>query len=72
MQIIENNQFKAEIDEHGAQLTHLFNKPESFDYIWNDEFGQNMLQYFFQQLVVRKKMHISTMVKNIRCLNMVS
>lgn len=37
MQIIENNQFRAEIDEHGAQLTHLFNKPESFDYIWNDE-----------------------------------
>ncbi|MDC2839460.1 aldose 1-epimerase family protein [Limosilactobacillus mucosae] len=37
MQIIENDQFKAEIDEHGAQLTHLFNKSEGFDYIWNDD-----------------------------------
>lgn len=23
MQIIENKEFRAEIDEHGAQLTHL-------------------------------------------------
>lgn len=34
---IENDNFKAEIDEHGAQLTHLINKEENFDYIWNGE-----------------------------------
>lgn len=32
---IENTKFRAEIDEHGAQLTHLINKEEDFDYIWN-------------------------------------
>lgn len=37
MQIIENKEFRAEIDEHGAQLTHLYNKKEAFDYIWNGQ-----------------------------------
>lgn len=32
---IENDKFRAEIDEHGAQLTHLINKAADFDYIWN-------------------------------------
>lgn len=32
---IENEQFRAAIDEHGAQLTHLINKTDHFDYIWN-------------------------------------
>lgn len=37
MQTIENSKFKAEIDEHGAQLTHLYNKEDgNFDYIWNN------------------------------------
>ena len=37
MQVIENNKFKAAIDEHGAQLTHLYNKDDgNFDYIWNN------------------------------------
>lgn len=34
---IENADFCAEIDEHGAQLTHLVNKKANFDYIWNGE-----------------------------------
>lgn len=38
MQTIENDKFKAEIDEHGAQLTHLYNKQDgNFDYIWNND-----------------------------------
>ncbi len=37
MQIIENGDFSAEIDEHGAQLTHLVNRQDNFDYIWNNE-----------------------------------
>jgi galactose mutarotase-like enzyme len=36
MQTIENSQFKVEINEHGAELTHLVNKSENFDYIWNN------------------------------------
>lgn len=36
MQVIENSQFKAEINEHGAELTHLINKAGNFDYIWNN------------------------------------
>lgn len=32
---IANSKFQAEIDEHGAQLTHLINKRGNFDYIWN-------------------------------------
>ena len=35
MQVLENDKFKVEIDELGAQLTHLYNKKENFDYIWN-------------------------------------
>lgn len=31
MQVIENDKFKAAIDEHGAQLTHLYNKDDDFD-----------------------------------------
>ena len=42
MQIIENKEFRAEIDEHGAQLTHLYNKKGGFDYIWNGkEWGKH-------------------------------
>ncbi|MBB1078679.1 aldose 1-epimerase family protein [Limosilactobacillus sp. STM2_1] len=42
MQIIENREFRAEIDEHGAQLTHLYNKKADFDYIWNgQEWGKH-------------------------------
>ena len=42
MQIIENKEFRAEIDEHGAQLTHLYNKKVGFDYIWNGkEWGKH-------------------------------
>ncbi|MGI1803008.1 aldose 1-epimerase family protein [Limosilactobacillus reuteri] len=42
MQIIENKEFRAEIDEHGAQLTHLYNKQAGFDYIWNGkEWGKH-------------------------------
>lgn len=37
MQVIENDKFKAAIDEHGAQLTHLYNKDDDFDYIWNND-----------------------------------
>ncbi|MCH4172057.1 MAG: aldose 1-epimerase family protein [Lactobacillus sp.] len=37
MQIIENAQFKAEIDEKGAQLTHLYRQDTGYDYIWNNE-----------------------------------
>lgn len=37
MQTIESTTFRAEIDEHGAQLTHLYNKEEGFDYIWNND-----------------------------------
>ncbi|MCI2172242.1 aldose 1-epimerase family protein [Schleiferilactobacillus perolens] len=33
---IENDQFKAEINELGAELTHLISKKDNFDYIWND------------------------------------
>ena len=32
---IENAFLKVEIDEKGAQLTHVLNKQENFDYIWN-------------------------------------
>ncbi|WP_267201527.1 aldose 1-epimerase family protein [Limosilactobacillus kribbianus] len=42
MQKIENDVFSAEIDEHGAQLTHLVNKKADFDYIWNGkEWGKH-------------------------------
>jgi galactose mutarotase-like enzyme len=42
MQKIENASFRAEIDEHGAQLTHLINKKAGFDYIWNgSEWGKH-------------------------------
>lgn len=37
MQTIENDLFKAEIDEQGAQLTHLYQKTDNYDYIWNNE-----------------------------------
>lgn len=37
MQTIENKQFKAQIDERGAQLIHLFNNEGNFDYIWNND-----------------------------------
>ena len=37
MQTIENTQFKAQIDERGAQLTHLVNIAGDFDYIWNND-----------------------------------
>lgn len=37
MQTIQNKDFKAEIDEHGAQLTHLYNRAAGFDYIWNND-----------------------------------
>lgn len=37
MQVIENEQFKAEINEKGAELTHLVNKSGDFDYIWNND-----------------------------------
>lgn len=36
MQTIKSSQFTAEIDEHGAQLTHLYNNDDHFDYIWNN------------------------------------
>lgn len=37
MQTIENTKFKAEINEHGSELTHLINKDGDFDYIWNND-----------------------------------
>ncbi|KRK48312.1 aldose 1-epimerase family protein [Secundilactobacillus kimchicus] len=37
MQKIENERFIAEINERGAELTHLVNKSGNFDYIWNDD-----------------------------------
>lgn len=37
MQIIENSKFKAEINEKGAELTHLYNLDGNFDYIWNND-----------------------------------
>ena len=37
MQVIENTQFRAEINEKGAELTHLINKAGNFDYIWNND-----------------------------------
>jgi galactose mutarotase-like enzyme len=33
---IENQYFQAEIDLHGAQLTHLYHKKADFDYLWNN------------------------------------
>lgn len=35
MLTIENNQLKVGIDEEGAQLSHLIDKNNNFDYIWN-------------------------------------
>lgn len=37
MQIIKNKKFQAEINETGAELTHLINVDADFDYIWNNE-----------------------------------
>ncbi|WP_283680259.1 aldose 1-epimerase family protein [Lentilactobacillus sp. Marseille-Q4993] len=37
MQKIEYGNYAAEIDELGAQLTHLKNISDGFDYIWNNE-----------------------------------
>lgn len=37
MQTIKNDYFTADINEHGAQLTHLINRSEHFDYIWNND-----------------------------------
>ncbi|MFD1125531.1 aldose 1-epimerase family protein [Lentilactobacillus raoultii] len=37
MQTIQNNRFRADIDEHGAQLIHLINEEAKFDYIWNND-----------------------------------
>lgn len=34
---IKNEELTAEIDQKGAQLTHVYNRKENFDYIWNDE-----------------------------------
>lgn len=34
---ISNAKFKAEIDEQGAQLTHLYNLAGNFDYMWNND-----------------------------------
>lgn len=34
---ISNAKFKAEIDEQGAQLTHLYNLEGHFDYMWNND-----------------------------------
>ena len=36
MQTIKSSCFTAEIDEHGAQLTHLYHNEDHFDYIWNN------------------------------------
>ncbi len=36
MQTIKSSRFTAEIDEHGAQLTHLYHNEDHFDYIWNN------------------------------------
>lgn len=35
MLTIENNQLKVEINEVGAQLTHVVDKTTNADYIWN-------------------------------------
>lgn len=35
MVTIENNQLKVEINEVGAQLTHVVDKATNADYIWN-------------------------------------
>ena len=35
MLAIENNQLKVEINEVGAQLTHVVDKTTNADYIWN-------------------------------------
>ena len=35
MLTIENTQLRVEIDEKGAQLSHVINKIGNFDYIWN-------------------------------------
>ncbi|MDN2453354.1 aldose 1-epimerase family protein [Lactobacillus sp. UCMA15818] len=37
MVTIENQNFQAIIDSVGAQLIHLYEKQEDFDYIWNNE-----------------------------------
>lgn len=34
---IHSNKFRAEINEHGAELTHLINLSENYDYIWNGD-----------------------------------
>lgn len=37
MQTIKSGHLSAEIDEHGAQLTHLVDTNADFDYIWNND-----------------------------------
>lgn len=34
---IENEELIAEVDPKGAQLTHVYQRKENFDYIWNNE-----------------------------------
>ncbi|MFL1695863.1 aldose 1-epimerase family protein [Weissella kandleri] len=36
MLTIENDQLRVEINELGAEITHIWNKNGNFDYIWND------------------------------------
>ncbi|GEP24930.1 aldose 1-epimerase family protein [Lentilactobacillus diolivorans] len=47
MQKISNDRFSAEIDEHGAQLTHLINKQGGFDYIWNNDIWEKHAPILF-------------------------
>ncbi|QIL51177.1 aldose 1-epimerase family protein [Weissella coleopterorum] len=37
MLVIENNDLKVEINQLGAEITHIWNKKENFDYIWNGD-----------------------------------
>lgn len=34
---LENEQFLAVIDPHGAEINHIYNKQAHFDYIWNND-----------------------------------
>ncbi|MFC6169594.1 aldose 1-epimerase family protein [Loigolactobacillus jiayinensis] len=37
MEQLENEQFLAVIDVHGAEINHIYNKQDHFDYIWNND-----------------------------------
>lgn len=49
MLAIENNQLKVEINEVGAQLTHVVDKTTNADYIWNGSEWERHAPILFRQ-----------------------